>query len=281
MMKRSRTTRLTNSPDRSAPHEIRRPVAAFFDLDGTLLPPPSLEWRFVHFLMSRGKLRTPNILRWFFRTLVSSASGRDSRSLITANKSYLAGLPTSLATDWARSSEFYGPNASFPGIFTGGLHRIRWHQSRDHRIFLVSGTLAPLAACVARSLPGNIKFIATQLQISVCENSNSNVTWTGELAGAHLVGPAKSCALQAIARSNGWDLGRCYAYGNSQSDRAMLETVGNPVAVNPSHSLTSIARKRAWPSIRWQTAEPLRGVVDEVFCVPPEKDTPGKEANAN
>jgi hypothetical protein len=31
-------------------------VGAFFDLDGTLLPPPSLEWRFIGYLLERDQI---------------------------------------------------------------------------------------------------------------------------------------------------------------------------------------------------------------------------------
>ena len=33
-------------------------IGAFFDLDGTLLAPPSLEWRFIGYLMERDEIRT-------------------------------------------------------------------------------------------------------------------------------------------------------------------------------------------------------------------------------
>jgi len=271
---------MASFPLRSAPPEISRPVAAFFDLDGTLLPPPSLEWRFVRYLMSRAALRTPNILRWFLRALTAPAPAWDSRSVIAANKSYLAGLPESLATDWARSLNSFTGNASFPGIFSESLSRILWHQSQDHRVFLVSGTLAPLAACLARSLPGDVEFIATELETSMRGISLSNAIWTGELLGEHMVGIAKCRALQAVARTNHLDLRRCYAYGNSKPDCAMLETVGNPIAVNASRGLARIARERHWPSIRWHTAEKFHKTLDKVFINLPGKNIPRKEANA-
>ncbi|MGH9705105.1 MAG: hypothetical protein ACRD4K_17145, partial [Candidatus Acidiferrales bacterium] len=44
--------------------------AAFFDLDGTLLAPPSLERRFVRYLIERGKLGPINGGRWLLEFLL-------------------------------------------------------------------------------------------------------------------------------------------------------------------------------------------------------------------
>ena len=69
-------------------------IAAFFDLDGTLLPPPSLEWRFIGYLLERDEIASAHVARWlgyFAKTIL-----RDPHSAIAANKFYLAGIRTSL-----------------------------------------------------------------------------------------------------------------------------------------------------------------------------------------
>ena len=56
-----------NSPER---------IGAFFDLDGTLLQSPSLEWRFITWLAARDKIGSGEIGRWlgcFAKTFVTEA----------------------------------------------------------------------------------------------------------------------------------------------------------------------------------------------------------------
>jgi phosphoserine phosphatase len=237
-------------------------VAAFFDLDGTLLPPPSLEWRFISYLLWHDKLGTLNIFRWLAHA--GRSLGRGPRHAVEANKQYLAGLSESLVADWGKSLQTGGVNSDTPRAFDEGLQRIRWHQSQDHRVFIVTGTLAPLARDFATRLPGNIEVIATDLSVSSgmrpCAIGSAAggagktaylSMWTGALAGEHMVGSAKNRALRVIATRHHLELRACYAYGDSIADRAMLEAVGHPTAVNASRSLERLARKCGWQVSQW------------------------------
>ena len=51
----------------------QRKRAAFFDLDGTLIPPPSLERRFAAYLVRRGKLGFAQMSRWVAQFLARGA----------------------------------------------------------------------------------------------------------------------------------------------------------------------------------------------------------------
>jgi HAD superfamily phosphoserine phosphatase-like hydrolase len=221
-------------------------IGAFFDLDGTLLPAPSLEWRFLAYLLAHNKISMANLGYWFgccARKLL-----RDPHAATEANKAYLVGLPESLASGWA-SSLLPG---SLP-IFAGGLHRIRWHLARRHQIFFVSGTLEPLARTVASTVdrtmahqvPSHIEVFATRLE--VCD-----ARWTGILAGEHQSGEAKARTIRVIAAERGLDLARCFAYGNAMADFPMLSAVGFPSAVNPTSRLERVARLRGWKIWNWK-----------------------------
>jgi phosphoserine phosphatase len=243
-------------------------VAAFFDLDGTLLPPPSLEWRFIRYLLWHGKIGTPNIFRWLGHA--GHSIGRGPRRAIEANKQYLGGLSASLVVDWANSPKAEDVNLETRGAFAEGLQRIRWHQAQNHRVFLLTGTLAPLANDFATRLPGNVEVIATDLSdfgTRLFPHPRPRI-WTGELAAEHMVGAAKCRALRATAGRHHLDLTGCYAYGNSIADRAMLEAVGHPTAVNPSRSLARLARKRCWPVSRWVAAGATRGKTSTRLVIP-------------
>jgi len=74
-----------------------RDIGAFFDLDGTLLPSPSLERRFIGYLLRRRVLRVASLVGWFVDVLENAPIGTP---FAEADRSYLAGLSASLAEEW-------------------------------------------------------------------------------------------------------------------------------------------------------------------------------------
>jgi HAD superfamily hydrolase (TIGR01490 family) len=229
-------------------------IAAFFDLDGTLLPCPSLEWRFIAWLAARDAIDSGHLAGWLGHFACNI--WRDPYAATFENKRYLSGLRGSLADDWEGS---LGPDSL--RFFAFGIERIAWHQAQGHRVFLVSGTLGPLARAAASRLPGPIEACASELE-------TRDGRWTGRLAGEHLRGEAKGRATRRLAALHALDLGECYAYGNSLADLPMLESVGHLVAVNPEVGLERIACSegdignrdgvpRDWRVCKWKTTEPL------------------------
>ncbi len=219
------------------PHEK---IGAFFDLDGTVVAPPSLEWRFIGFLLARDALSTVDIARWlghFARKILP-----DPRGATIGNKRHLADLPVSLAEDWDRSLQ----RSSMP-FYPAAIERMIWHWSQGHRVFLVSGTLEFLAWSIALRLPGPVEVRATRL-------AASGGRWTGQIAGEHMSGEAKARAVRDLATRFGLSLWDSYAYGNSTSDLPMLDSAGRRMAVNPPARLARIANSEGWPVCNWKDA---------------------------
>ena len=220
-------------------------VAAFFDIDGTLLALPSLERRLLRYLRWRGALTATHGARWLGRFLWRVWS--DWLAATEGNKAHLAGISVATVEPFAallgrRQLEFF-PEA---------LRRLEWHWAQGHKIFLISGTLAPLTEAVARQLPPEVTTCATQLEAA-------GGRCTGEVVGEAVCGPGKAHALERLAAEHQLDLGRSYAYSDSWNDRWMLDCVGHPAAVNPSRRLARLARKRGWPVLLWrETAWPER-----------------------
>lgn len=227
-------------------------IGAFFDLDGTLLPGPSLEWRFTAFLIACDALDGSAGARWlaqFARNL-----SRDPRAAMEGNKMHFAGLRSSLADDWEDSL-----TARPISFFAEAMERIAWHTTRGHLIFLVSGTIEPLARVAARRIPGCVDVYASVLEVR-------DAHWTGRLVSEHGREDAKEHAVRRFALGYGLNLARSYAYGNGLSDLPMLRSVGNPTVVNPDMGLRRIARRRGWQVSRWE--EPLRSIPD---CFAPKR----------
>ena len=225
-------------------------AGAFFDLDGTLLAAPSLEWRFLGYLLERDEISSAHVGRWLAG--FAGSIWRDLHGAIEGNKRYLCGISEELVSDWERSLAAEYISGRSLGFFDEALQRIEWHRAQGHRLFIVSGTLAPLAHVAARRLAAwaatEIEVCATELEVA----PGWAHVWSGQIAGEHMSGGAKLRAVTELAAHYGIDLSRSYAYGDSLGDLRMLEAVGNVVAVNPTRGLARVARKRGWRTRSWE-----------------------------
>ena len=129
-----------------------------------------------------------------------------------------------------------------PLVYAEPLHLVRHHRERGERVYIVSATLQEIVDHIADDLgfDGAIG--------STCEIVDGRYTGRS-LRAAH--GDGKARALRDLAGVDGLDLESSTAYSDSYSDVPFLEAVGHPVAVNPDRRLRSIARARAWPTIRF------------------------------
>lgn len=227
-------------------------IAAFFDLDSTILAAPSLEWRFVGYLLERNQLKSSNAGAWlshFAKNILLSP-----REALEANKRYLAGLRESLARDFSIASRETEKLATSQAFFPEALSRIAWHQAQDHRVCIVSGTLAVLARELLAQLPAPLDIVATELETAsgyLADTQDIAPVFTGSLNGPHMTGLAKARAVWRYAETHSIDLAKSFAYGDRNADLPMLDAVGHPIVVNPSKRLARIARENSWEIVHW------------------------------
>lgn len=217
-------------------------IAAFFDLDGTLIPEPSLERRFFSELRRENLIPFANYLRWSFQAL--RLLPRGVLAVQHENKGHLAGLCRDLVFRHMESISF----------FEEGIARLMWHARQNHKIVLVSGTLEPLARLAAMAMECELEARGVPVRLTVCAArlAEERGHWTGYLAGEGVYGPAKTHAITALAKAQNLDLRQCHAYGNSMLDRHLLCAVGRGHAVNPGKALAAIANEKDWPIWHWQ-----------------------------
>jgi HAD superfamily hydrolase (TIGR01490 family) len=240
-------------------------VAAFFDLDGTLVARPSMEKRLFGILRYRRLIGIRNYFWWLVEAV--RLAPRGIIQMMHANKMYLRGV---------RVSEAYcGPDVSVrrcakreegktgerrrqarmpvPPFYPEAIERVMWHAERGHWIVILSGTLEPLAERAACVLEAELGTRGWMDKVRVCATrlEEKHERWTGRIVGEAMIGDAKARAVKQIAVDAELDLERCFAYGDSSSDWWMLEAVGRPAAVNPSKDLAQIAFRNRWPVLRW------------------------------
>jgi phosphoserine phosphatase len=252
-------------------------IAAFFDLDGTLMPLPSLERRFIRTLRYRHEISLTNYLAWLKEAV--RLMPRGINAVVHSNKMYLKGIHSLDESDGENRSDSSGhtsghqaggqasahsslvpsrsvrrnPRLPVPHFFAEGVERVAWHARQGHAIVLVSGTLEPLASAAALALVLRLAVNGVTSSIGVCATQleEAGENWTGRVLGEAMFGEAKARAVNKLADEMLLDLSRCYAYGDGTSDRWLLAAVGKPAAVNPSRKLVRIAQKRGWPVLHW------------------------------
>lgn len=121
------------------------------------------------------------------------------------------------------------------------VRRIRAHRAAGHRVVFVTASLDFIVSPVQ---PLAEEVVCARL-------AARDGIYTGDIERPPLIGEARASWLNEYAGALGADLASSFAYADSMSDLPLLESVGNPVAVNPDVSLTRIARTRKWPIEEW------------------------------
>ncbi|MFD5919137.1 HAD family hydrolase [Kitasatospora sp. NPDC058201] len=148
-----------------------------------------------------------------------------------------AGVPaTALRSAARRWYEEYRRGAA--AFVTASLDALARHRDLGHEVVLVSGSLRPLLEAVAED------FGAAAVRCT--EQLAAGGVLTGEV-DRPMIGQAKADAVAALVRARGVRPADCFAYGDHESDLAMLRTVGHPVVVNGSAELLAEAARAGWP----------------------------------
>jgi HAD superfamily hydrolase (TIGR01490 family) len=245
-------------------------VAAFFDLDGTLVALPSMEKRLFRILRYRREIPARNFFLWLKEAL--RLIPRGIGATLHANKMYLRGVQIldergerdGEVSSWhkvghqaqgqASAPPRRNPRLPVPRFFVQAIERMAWHARQGHQIVLLSGTLEPLARAVAQAMAIELALLGITTRIRVCATRLEALDgkWTGQILGDAMFGETKARAAKRLAEEMRLGLERCYAYGDSLNDRWLLAVVGNPAAVNPTNGLADFARARGWPMLSWE-----------------------------
>jgi HAD superfamily hydrolase (TIGR01490 family) len=217
---------------------IETRVAAFFDLDNTLLPGEASEIRFFRWLWKRGIVGWPEAgasLWWLLRHL-------PMRSLhpLRERKLYLAGKPAQVIEPLG---EEFCREELCPSVSPAAMRRMNVHREAGHAIILLTGSLDFL-----------IEPIASALQVDRCcagMLEQRDGVYTGALVQPMPYGEGKRRLIEQVADELGLELSACYAYGDSPGDLEVLRAVGHPTVVNPIRGMARVARRNRWPVVQW------------------------------
>ncbi|MEM7326494.1 MAG: HAD-IB family hydrolase [Actinomycetota bacterium] len=116
---------------------------------------------------------------------------------------------------------------------------IEEHRSNGTKLVLATTSPEPFVRPLADAL-GFDDVVCTRWK-------SRNGFFTGEMDGPFVWGRAKADAVAEWATKHGVSLKKSYAYSDSYFDAALLDSVGNPVAVNPDAQLATTAVVKGWP----------------------------------
>lgn len=216
-------------------------TAAFFDIDGTLVPEPPLERRLFRELRRRGAIPLMNYARWALET--TRLLPRGLAAVTQGNKRYLHGLRAEQLLEAVEPIAF----------FEEGVARADWHARRGEAIVLVTGMIKPLARVVAMALECELEAHGLECEVFVCGTrlEERGGIFTGRVLGEANFGEAKRRAIATFARAMQIHLRESHAYGNTLRDQPMLETVGHAHAVNPGREFAQLANLCDWAIWHW------------------------------
>ena len=208
----------------------------FVDLDGTLISRSSEKELVLH-MLRRGDLRLPQLARFGAGYLAHPM--RTLRLGKGWNRLYLKGLAEKsvrpLAEDLAERR--------LTGLIRESVRdSIEDAGQAGFAVVLMSAALVYLADPLGASV-GAKTVVASEPDL------DENGRFTGRLRSTRPWGRDKCLIASQLASNEGVDIQDCMAYGDSWSDRFLMEACGSAVAVHPGRKLLRLAVKRGWTVI--------------------------------
>jgi HAD superfamily hydrolase (TIGR01490 family) len=219
----------------------RRPAAAFFDLDRTIISGSSL-FTFGWVAYRNGMVPTLDLLKDLSSAVRFQLSGAsDEKTEAVKNRVLAAIAGVEVAALRGLGDEIIPKLLDDVRRESRGL--IDLHEDAGRDTYIVSASPVEIVADFAEAMDmtGGIGTVSDV----------RGGRYTGELAEPFCYGEGKAIAISKLAAEKGYDLRLSYAYTDSASDLPMLEAVGHPVAVNPDRALETVAYHRGWPIVEF------------------------------
>ena len=220
---------------------MREGIAAYFDLDGTLLDASSEKtltavlgkkrpWRIPYGAVAWSVGFISNLLR--LRAPYDAARNRGHFSLASWD------LLEKLSKEIAEQKLVHR-------ITPQAREKIEWHRAQGHRLVLVTATIAPMAEAMGKVLGMDAVY--------GCGPTNRAGILSGSERGWSVPRrKGKVPIIQTDAQENGHDLTECYGYGNTMADSWFMRITGHPIAINSKGTFKQFAQEQNWEMHDWK-----------------------------
>ena len=225
---------------------ITSPIAAFFDLDKTVISKSStlafgLPF-YRHGLISRADALRSVAAQMLYRT---AGAGPGQMERIRA---WVCGLCRGWPVDRVNAIVAqYLDELVLPYVYAEARELMAAHRAAGHDVMIVSTSGHEIVDPIARVI-GVDDVIATRMTVA-------GGHYTGEIE-FYAYGEGKAVRIRELAAERGYRLPDCFAYSDSATDLPLLGTVGHPRAVNPDRALRQAAMARGWPVLEFTGTVP-------------------------
>jgi len=209
-------------------------VAAFFDVDGTLIAKNSGPL-YMKFLRQRGEIRRRDALRTLYFYVRYRLNLLDIERAVERSSAWIQGR---LESDIAANCRLWYRDMVRQYLQPEMVRRVRVHREQGHVVAILSSTTNYLADPLAEEL-GIDHLLVSRLVVR-------DGRFTGEAHKPICYGDGKLYWARRFAAEHDVNLAESFFYTDSVTDVPMLEIVGHPQVVNPDALLRRIARQRGW-----------------------------------
>lgn len=218
------------------------PVAAFFDLDGTLLSTSSA-LLYVKYLRRRPKgaggpfdrMPFSALLKTLWYQVLYNSNRIDIERVAAESVRPLAGHPEramiELCRTWFDESVAAFIRPEMPAL-------IEAHRRAGHEICVLTAS-TPYVAIPLCERMGIKDWIASQLDVR-------DGTFTGDFVRPLCYGAGKIVHARRWAEARGIDIAGSFFYTDSITDLPMCEAVATPILISPDRKLRREGRRRGW-----------------------------------
>ncbi|MBB5787591.1 HAD-IB family hydrolase [Jiangella mangrovi] len=230
-------------------NDDRPATAAFFDLDKTIIAKSST-LAFSKSFYQGGLINRRAVLRSAYAQFVYLVGGADHDQM-ERMREYLSGLVTGWDVQVVKDIVAETLHTIVdPIVYDEAVTLIEEHHLAGREVVVVSSSGAEVVEPIGELL-GADRVIATRMVVG------DDGKYTGEI-DFYAYGENKAEAIRELAKDQGYDLTRSYAYTDSVTDLPMLEAVGHPYAVNPDRGLRKTAADHGWPALVFSKPVALR-----------------------
>ena len=208
--------------------------AAFYDLDRTVLKDNSAT-HLVHTARVQGIMSEKQFRNAVWLSILYKLRIGDSSKMIRRMLSWIRGSDEQKVNELCREI--------FESILVKDirpliLETLTMHRKAGGALVLLTSATENISRHVAEHLDLD-GLICTRLEVE-------RGIFTGHVEGSPVYGLEKKKQMQDFCEHHGMDPSGAYYYGDSYSDRHVMEAVGHPVAVDPDRCLLRLAQDRQW-----------------------------------
>ncbi len=212
-------------------------IAAFFDVDGTLIAKNSGPL-YMKFLRKRGEIRRRDALLTMYLYLRYRLNLLDIDRAVEQSSTWIRGRSEA---DIAAHCRIWYRDMVRQYLVPEMIRRVERHKADGHTVAILSSTTNYLADPLAEEL-GIEHLLVSKLVVK-------DGRFTGEAHKPICYGKGKIYWAKRFVAEHDIDLAASFFYTDSVTDLPMLELVGHPQIVNPDPMLRREARRRGWTVI--------------------------------